>query len=86
MTRLALTLMYRAKTRFAASPAPAVAGMGAAPVYRSEAFAEDLFDDADSPVPVPWSLGQALAAVALCALPVGLALSGGLVVWLGHAA
>jgi hypothetical protein len=42
--------------------------------YRSEAFAEDLFDEDSAP---PWSMAQAGVAALLCALPVSLALVGG---------
>lgn len=49
--------------------------------YRSEAFAEDLFDD--EPTSPPWSLGQAALATVLCALPAVLALTGGAMTLLG---
>lgn len=49
--------------------------------YRSEAFAEDLFDDA--PTSPPWSWGQAALATVLCALPAGMALMGGALTLLG---
>lgn len=49
--------------------------------YRSEAFAEDLFDD--EPSSPPWSWGQAALATVLCALPAAMALTGGALTLLG---
>lgn len=55
--------------------------------YRSEAFPEDLDvgadDDAASP---PWTWAQAGLAAVLCAVPVGLALLGGVGGWFGGVA
>jgi hypothetical protein len=49
--------------------------------YRSEAFAEDLFDatEGDDNASLPWTWAQAGLAVLLCAVPVALAVLGGAV-------
>ncbi len=55
--------------------------------YRSEAFAEDLFDpglEGDAGAP-PWTWSQAGLAALLCAVPVGIAVLGSAVGLLGVA-
>ncbi len=54
--------------------------------YRSEAFAEDLFETAGDESALPWTWSQAGVATLLCAVPASIALLGGAVGLLSGAA